>query len=146
MLFLAPALIGIALSTYGYVNWAEQWDNTMSGRLLFAGQSLATLSPLQVLGLQLSDVFASGYSGDSGYGYVLVKVGLIGIAAVWALFVYAPVFDIDTWRFKVFIACYTAFLLIISTSLFSIKTAALLWFLYGTLHNRTNPAAALDAT
>ena len=29
----------------------------------------------------------------SGYGYVLAKVGLVGLAAVWALFVYAPSSD-----------------------------------------------------
>jgi putative polymerase len=134
MLFLAPALISVALLTYAGLSGEEPWDNTLLGRFLFTGHSLATLKPLQVLGLQLSDVFTSGYSGDSGYGYVLAKVGLLGVAAVWALFVYAPEFDTNAWRFKIFIACYSAFLLIVSTSFFSIKTAALLWFLYGTLH------------
>ena len=41
----------------------------------------------------------------------------------------------DAWRFKNFTAFYIVSLLTISASLFSIKTAALLWFLYGTLNN-----------
>jgi putative polymerase len=85
-------------------------------------------------------LFSSGYAGDSGYGYVLVKVGLVGLAAIWALFTYAPVFDEDAWRFKLFIVFYIVFLLTISASLFSIKTAALLWFLYGTLNNKKETA------
>ena len=56
------------------------------------------------------------------------------MAASWALFVYAPVSNQDAFRFKTFIAFYVVILLTISASLFSIKTAALLWFLYGTLN------------
>jgi putative polymerase len=85
--------------------------------------------------LRTSNIFEAGYSGDSGYGYVLVKIGLAGLLAIWALFVYAPVVDSNAWRFKNIIAFYVVFLLTISASLFSIKTAALLWFLYGTLNN-----------
>ena len=143
MLFLAPFLVIIALVTYQGISWQGTWDNSMAGRFLFAGYSLATLDWLQVLGLRISDAFASGYYGDSGYGYVLVKVGLVGLAAIWALFIYAPVLDGDARRFKTFIAFYIVFLLIISASLFSIKTAALLWFLFGTLNN-PNRADLID--
>ena len=143
MLFLAPFLVIIALVTYQGISWQGTWDNSMAGRFLFAGYSLATLDWLQVLGLRISDAFASGYYGDSGYGYVLVKVGLVGLAAIWALFIYAPVLDGDARRFKTFIAFYIVFLLIISASLFSIKTAALLWFLFGTLNN-PNRADSID--
>jgi putative polymerase len=101
-----------------------------------AADTLVALDPWQVFGLRISDFFIGGYSGDSGYGYILVKVGLVGLIAIWALFVYAPTFDRDAWRFKVFIAFYAVALLSISTSLFTIKTAALLWFLYGTLNNQ----------
>ncbi len=151
MLFLIPFLAIIALVTYAGAHVQETWDNTIAGRFLSAGVSLKTLDPWQALGLRISDFFASGYAGNSGYGYVLVKVGLVGLAAIWALFVYAPVLDRDAWRFKTFIAFYVVFLLTISASLFSIKTAAPLWFLYGTLNNpkRTdwaNPSATRART
>ena len=54
---------------------------------------------------------------------------------MWAWFIYAPVRDRDVWRFKIFVAFYFIILLNISASVFTIKTAALLWFLYGTLNN-----------
>jgi putative polymerase len=135
MLFLAPFLLLLAIVAYAGANVHDTWDNTIGGRLLLSGNFLLELDPLQVLGIRSSEVFTNGYAGsDSGYGYVLVKLGLVGMAASWALFTYAPVPNEDAWRFKVFIAFYVVILLIISASLFSIKTAALLWFLYGTLN------------
>jgi putative polymerase len=135
MLYIAPFLAVIALATYAALSWQGSWDNTITGRFLWAGHTIAALDALQLLGLQTSDFFTSGYAGDSGYGYALVKVGVVDLAAIWALFVYSPTLDADAWRFKNFIAFYIVFLLTISASLFSIKTSALMWFLYGTLNN-----------
>jgi putative polymerase len=131
MLFFAPFLMMVALVMLASASWLGYTNTTMAGRLLGAGESLASLDPWQVLGLQVGQV-----SGDSGYSYALVNVGLLGLAAIWALFVYAPTPNNDAWRFKNFIAFYIVFLVSISASLFTIKTAALLWFLYGTLNNQ----------
>jgi putative polymerase len=135
-LFLAPFLLMIGLVAYAGDHWQEAASNELAGRLMHAAYSLVELDPWQVFGLEISDVFAGGYAGDSGYGYMLVKVGLLGLTAIWALFIYAPTFSRDAWRFKIFIAFYAVSLLSISASLFTIKTAALLWFLYGTLNNQ----------
>ena len=139
MLFLAPFLAVVALLTYAYVDPKQGWDNSIVGRFLSSGRSIATLDGWQALGLRVSEVFTSGYAGDSGYGYVLAKVGLVGLAAFWALFVYAPSSDPNAQRFRNFIAFYLVSLLTISASLFSVKTAALLWFLYGTLNIPRRP-------
>jgi len=139
MLFLAPFLAVVALLTYAYVDPKQGWDNSIVGRFLSSGRSIATLDGWQALGLRVSEVFTSGYAGDSGYGYVLAKVGLVGLAAFWALFVYAPSSDPNAQRFRNFIAFYVVSLLTISASLFSVKTAALLWFLYGTLNIPRRP-------
>jgi putative polymerase len=135
MLFLAPFLMLLIILGYASMHVNEAWDNTLAGRMLSTGNTLLALDPWQVLGLQNSAAFESGYSGDSGYGYILVKLGLVGMIAGWALYAYAPVVDEDAWRFKAFVAFYVACLLTISSSVFSIKTAALLWFLFGTLNN-----------
>jgi putative polymerase len=131
ILFLTPFLLVI-----GLVAFAGDPSNELAGRLTHTAYSLAQLDPWQVFGLKISEDFAGVYAGDSGYGYLLVKVGLVGLTAIWALFVYAPIFDRDAWRFKIFIAFYAVALLSISASLFTIKTAALLWFLYGTLNSQ----------
>lgn len=140
MLFAAPFFVVIALVIYADANWQAAWDNTISGRFLLAGRILANLDPWQIYGLLISNIktgalFAMDPVTNSGYAYLLIQVGLVGMAAVWALFVYTPVHDGDTWRLKTFVAFYYIVLLTISASVFTIKTAALLWFLYGTLSN-----------
>jgi putative polymerase len=132
ILFLTPFLLVIGLVAFG----REAPSSELAGRLTHTAHSLVELDQWQVFGLKISDAFAGGYAGDSGYGYLLVKVGLVGLIAIWTLFVYAPIFDRDAWRFKIFIALYAVALLTISASLFTIKTSALLWFLYGTLNNQ----------
>jgi putative polymerase len=136
ILFLTPFLLMIGLVAFAGDHGQEAPSSELAGRLMHAANTLVALDPWQVFGLEISDAFGSGYAGDSGYGYLLVKVGLVGLTAIWTLFVYAPIFDRDAWRFKVFVAFYVVALLSISASLFSIKTAALLWFLYGTLNNQ----------
>jgi len=140
ILFVLPFLAMIALVIYAGVNWQESWDNTILGRFLLAGNVLTTLGPWQVFGLQLTDSgsgasFAQSQLVDSGYAYLLANVGILGVAGLWALFVFAPVGDGDTRRFRNFVASYFIILLSISASVFTIKTAALVWFLYGTLNN-----------
>ena len=98
---------------------------------MFAGDLLRSLNPWQVFGLQTNDVAME----DAGYAYTFVSMGLVGAAVLWAVFAYSTVPDREAWRFKIFVALYIVILLTISTSLFTIKTAALLWFLLGTLIN-----------
>jgi putative polymerase len=140
LLFTLPFLVIVALATYATANWEGVWDNRFFGRLLLAGHLLTTLDPWQVFGLLASDVaigasFAMNAVTDSGYAYTLMKVGLFGIAGLWGLFIYAPVISRDAIQFRNFVALYYIVLLTISASVFSLKTAGLLWFLYGTLNN-----------
>jgi putative polymerase len=140
VLFVAPIVVTLALVIYADLNVYEPLSNTLPGRLLVAGRILSDLDAGQVFGLHASDIkigvqFAMNPVTDSGYAYVLTKIGLVGALALWAMIVYAPVGTRDTRRFKNFVALYLMVLLSISASVFTIKTAALLWFLYGTLSN-----------
>jgi putative polymerase len=142
MLFVAPFIAMTALVLYAGSEGQQAWSNDMLGRFYYAGQILAHINAAQVFGLQASDIstgasFAADPVNDSAYTYVLVEVGLIGAAALWALFIYSPVADKDAWRFKTVVALYYILVLTIAASAFTIKTAALLWFLNGTL-NRSN--------
>jgi putative polymerase len=138
VIFIAPFVAMIALAGYATLQGPQDFDNDMLGRLLYAGQILSHIDPLQIFGLQASDIstgagFASDPVNDSAYTYVLVEIGIVGAAGLWALFAYAPVASRDGWRFKTVIALYYILVLTIAASAFTIKTAALLWFLYGTL-------------
>lgn len=126
-LFSAPFLVMLALIFFSMSHPNAPWDNTSVGRLLLGGQILTQLD--------LTQVFGIGTSGadvvDSGYAYLLAQVGLVGFACLWMAFVYDARLDGDEWSFKVAIGCYVICLLAISSSLMTIKTAALLWFLSG---------------
>jgi putative polymerase len=142
MLFVAPFLAMTALLAYGSTQGYGAFGNDLLGRLFHASPILSHLDVAQVFGLQAaSDVstgvqFASDPINDSGYAYVLTKIGLLGAALLWALFVCSPVAEQPAKRFKIVIALYYVFLLSLSATAFTIKTAALLWFLYGTLSRR----------
>lgn len=126
-LFSAPFLVIFLLMSFSMSYPNVPWDNTTIGRLLLGGQLLTQLDLMQVFGI--------GKSGadivDSGYAYLLAQFGIIGFACIWIVFVYDVRHDGDEWSFKVAIGCYLICLLAISSSLMTIKTAALLWFLSG---------------
>ena len=130
-LLIAPFTVIVALAFIGYLYPDVAWDNTLKGRLLLSGQMLASLTPSEVFALVRVDRFTS----DSGYTYTLSQIGLVGFGALWGLFVIAPCRDLASWRFKVFAAVYFVLLLTISNSIYSIKTAALIWYLLGALAN-----------
>jgi putative polymerase len=142
MLFVAPFTAMAALVAYASSEGLQVFANDVGGRFLYAGQILSRIDAEQVFGLQASNAritgtsFASDPINDSAYTYVLVEVGILGAAALWALFIYSPVTDRASRRFKTVIALYYTLVLTIAASAFTIKTAALLWFLYGTLNRR----------
>lgn len=125
----APFVLILTLAWIGYSYPDVAWDNTLRGRILLSGQMLSKLG--------FEDIFAFvpnfDFTSDSGYTYTLVKIGLAGFAGMWILFVIAPARDLQSWRFRLFAAVYVMLLLTISNSIYSIKTAALLWYLVGAL-------------
>lgn len=137
VLAVAPFAAIVTLAWIGY-SWPDvAWDNTLRGRILLGGRFLSKL--------ELVDIFALAphfeFTADSGYAYTLVKIGLAGFAGMWALFVLAPARDDVSWRFRVFVAVYVTLLLAISNSIYSIKTAALLFYLVGALDSPGRAAA-----
>jgi putative polymerase len=141
MLFIGPFVAMIALVTYASAVGPKVFDNDLVGRFIYAGQILSRIYAAQVFGMGASDIstdasFAADPVNDSAYTYVLVEIGILGAGALWALFIYSRVADRTAWRFKIVVAFYYILILTIAASAFTIKTAALLWFLYGTLNRR----------
>jgi len=126
---VAPFVMIVTLAWIGYT-WPDvAWDNTLRGRILLGGQFLSKLDVYDMFALVPNFAFTA----DSGYAYTLVKIGLAGFAGMWLLFAFAPARDQISWRYRVFVAIYVTLLLVISNSIYSIKTAALLWYLVGAL-------------
>lgn len=141
MLFSAPFLVMLTLVFFSMSHPNMPWDNTSVGRMLLGGQLL--------MQLDLAQVFGAGASGadfvDSGYAYLLSQLGLLGFAGLWAAYVYDIRVDGDEWNFKIAVGCYLVCLLAISSSLMTIKTAALLWFLVGAVARHAQARATAAA-
>jgi len=138
LVLIGPFALIVVLGWIGAVFPDVAWDNTLRGRILLSGQMISKLG--------FEDVFAfvrnDGFTSDSGYTYTMVKIGLVGFLGMWALFVLTPARDLASWRYRIFVAVYLSLLLIISNSVYSIKTAALLWYLVGALDAEPKEAAA----
>ena len=75
-------------------------------------------------------------TADSGYAYLITNAGVGGAALAWCLFAFMTTPNGTAARVRGFIALFAALSLCVSgNSLFSIKTAGLLWFLYGAAQN-----------
>jgi putative polymerase len=126
------APIGAIVVLLGIAFWSSDGvvDNSLSGRLLSSGRALAMFDLPNWLGIGES---TSG-EWDSGYAYTIGQTGIVGFAAFWgvlmALKAKSPQFDL----YRSFCGLYFAAILCVSYSPYTIKTAALLWFLLGALY------------
>jgi putative polymerase len=134
----APFFVMAGLAIYGFTSAEVSWQNNFGGRLLWTARLLTSLSPSAVWGLSPDKPFLS----DSGYAYSLNQIGLIGTIGFWSLFIFTPERSPRAWRFKVCVATYICLLMLVSDSVYSIKTAALLWFMTGTSDNAEDMAGA----
>jgi len=137
----APFVMLIGLTIYGFTSAEVTWQNNFAGRLLWTARLVTSLSPEAVWGLSPDKPFLS----DSGYAYSLNQIGLLGALGFWSLFIFAPERSPRAWRFKVCVATYICLLMIVSDSVYSIKTAALLWFMTGASDGNADPEPAPSA-
>lgn len=99
----------------------------LMGRLYLSGSLLDSFTFAEWFGLKES----LGQIGDAGYAYLVTYAGFIAPLALWAVFVGAAGPSRLAANIRGAIAIYATVLLTVSYGLFSIKTAALLWYIYG---------------
>jgi putative polymerase len=75
-------------------------------------------------------------SFDSGYTYAVGIIGITGFSVLWLTFLTIKAPGPQFFLFRTLSAFYLALILCVSYSPFTIKTAALLWFLLGALAPR----------
>lgn len=131
-----PFLLLAVISIYGITSVEAGGPNDVAGRFAVTAHILTQLTPAVVFGVETTDLFVA----DSGLAYTLTAFGIAGFAALWALFVHAPLADARAWRFHSMGIVYLLLLLLISDSFYSIKTAALFWLLIG-IAGACRPAA-----
>ncbi|MBB4955436.1 putative polymerase [Agrobacterium vitis] len=123
-----PFILLAVIAAYGMASGVEGGPNDASGRLKVTAAILNQLDLQVVLGSRTTDIFTA----DSGIAYTLTNFGLFGFIGLWAAFVLSPMKDAKAWVFRSMIVVYLVLLMLISNSAYSIKTAALMWFLLGT--------------
>lgn len=130
--FVMPLVVMVGLTLVGSLNElkgvvpAIMIDN-LSGRLLFSSRLLNYWHLPQWFAMLPSQV----YTADTGYAYVVNNMGLPLTLMFLALFAFNRSVRMEATSMKVMIAVYLSTSLCIGASIFTIKTAALLWFLYG---------------
>jgi putative polymerase len=114
-----------------------------SGRIAFTADLLSRLDLQEYLGI--SDRYLK-LAADSGLAYFITTQSIIGLGIVWLFVVYASAeARLDQVRYNHALCLYMSLLLMVSYALFTIKTAALLWFIHGCLQKRTEPALLREA-
>lgn len=123
-----PFFLLAVLAVYGITSVSGGGPNDLAGRFAVTAHILTQLNLGVVLGSETTDAFTS----DSGISYSLTAFGIFGFVSLWVMFVHAPLQEARAWRFHSMMIVYLLLLMLISDSFYSIKTAALMWFLVGT--------------
>jgi putative polymerase len=127
-------LLGVAAGLGGSII-----DDSLIGRLDSSGSLLRSFGPLQWFGLRP----AADSTVDSGHAYLFASVGAVGVVALWSIFVLSRATTPQARMLRSCLALYICLSLAVSASMFTIKTAALLWFLYGAAQTSDLPARLL---
>jgi len=133
IVMLALYLLGASADHHGGLPDLE--GRTFYDRLFYCGRVLYDFDVYNWFGLQ--DSRAPTF--DAGYAYVISGIGILGFAALWLLFTSIPGSNRYYFSFRNVTAVYFALLLCLSNSPFTIKIAALLWFLLGVLSGAIVP-------
>jgi len=132
-IFFTPVAVLIALTLEGSLKPMPLpalpfiLDDDFTGRLLFSARVLDSWGLTQWLGASVSQV----YCADTGYAYVINNLGLPFSLILLLLFALSPERRPEASWMKSMMAIYYAASLCVGASVFTIKTASILWFLYG---------------
>lgn len=129
--FLAIAfpLLGLLLLLFVATYFPANGDN-LHGRLSSSGLRLLHFDAESLLGFKSYNTMFV----DMGYAYVISRLGLPIAAMLWLSLFLIPLPSEQANRYRTFACAYVALILCVSgTSVFALKTGAILWFLFGAL-------------
>lgn len=132
---LAPALalaypFVLLCALLGLATFYPQVGDNLLGRISASGQALLRFDAARILGL---DSPLPGF-GDMGYAYVLSRLGAPQVIGLLVALFLIPTPSARARRLRGLIVLYVFSSLAISgTSVFALKTAGLMWFVWGAL-------------
>lgn len=108
----------------------EQFEgDTLLGRLRAGTQSLMGMSWADVAGFG----GVTGFNYDSGISYFILTQSILVLVVTWTLFTLYPKCNIHGGYVKLGTALFISLCLPISNSIFSVKTGALMWAIFGSI-------------
>lgn len=129
-----PIIVAVSFATWVISGESPGQDN-LGGRIGVTFELLMSLDLEDLLGLSVAKLPSAM---DSGLSYTIISQSLIGATAIWCFLFCRNLQSATARRMAFGAAIYLAGTLMVSYSLFSIKTAAVLWFLFGvSLSSRT---------
>ena len=132
-LIYIPGVTALAFILVHFGHFQPGGDD-FPGRIAHTIYLLTSYGTSEFLGL--SDEFMSK-AVDSGIAYLITTQSIFVVVALWATIVLAGSEDrSDKTRFTHAVCIYIAMNMMVSFALLTIKTAALLWFIYGSLQAR----------
>ncbi|MFO1150465.1 MAG: hypothetical protein U1E62_18960 [Alsobacter sp.] len=136
---ILPVSVLFAFAVVLGFNLKNDGDN-FTGRLVYSVFSIRRFEVEHFLGIYPGDIT---YTYDSGIAYFIATQSLIGVAVIWLAIVFLGEAEDESSRIFLNSACmYFALSLLVSNAAFSIKTAALLWFVLGYVTRRAGIRAA----
>ncbi len=129
LLFLPAGAIAAILLTH-LAGFTAGTDD-LAGRTAVTVDILTSMAPLEYLGL--SDRYLAE-AVDAGIAYLITTQSFFGLALLWGFLALSA--REETFEKKIYknaIMLYLALTMLVSNSFLSIKTAAPLWFVFGTL-------------
>lgn len=125
-----PAITAITALISAVGGFAAGSDD-FTGRIALTWELLSRFDLAEFLGA--SDRYLAA-AVDSGLAYMIITQSLIGTCIIWLFIVYGSADGRrDQVRYNHALCMYVSLLLMVSFALFTIKTAALLWFVHGCL-------------
>jgi putative polymerase len=134
-----PAVLVLAMVCVDLLAWSPALDD-FQGRTARSIALLYSLTAASVFGV---DPGAASMALDTGIAYFLITQSFLALFLLWGSVSFLHSQDTRASTVLVHSIClYVALNLLVSYSLFSIKTAAPMWFLYGAAFNSTKRNAS----
>jgi len=138
---IAPVVVALMFGSVAILG-LEKGQDDFGGRLAYSVQVFQDFGVEDYFGVSLAKMKAVE---DAGFAYLVISQSIVIVVVLWAA-IFVKGLSTPNARFVYFaVATYLALNLTVSWALFSIKTAALLWFLLGRA-NREDADLAVSAT
>lgn len=133
LIFYLPASLILSYLVVTIYNLPPSGDD-FPGRLSHSMQTFTNLDLIEYFGIAHS---RSTRGADSGITYFVLTQSVIGVVVIWlSVCLLQPMRDRTSLIIAHTTALYISLTLLVSYSFFSIKSAALLWFLYGVAYQQ----------